>query len=65
MYDKLKPGGTLASITSAHWVFGSEKKCVEFRAWLDKVGGKKYEIEEGAFKESGTGIKTMAIVITK
>ena len=65
MYDKLESGGTLASITSAHWVFGSEKKCVEFRVWLDNVGGKKYEIEEGAFKESGTGIKTMAVVITK
>ena len=27
--------------------------------------GKKFEIEEGTFKESGTGTKTIAIVINK
>ena len=65
MYDRLEDGGTLASITSAHWVLGQEKKCQKFREWIDSVGGKKFEIQEGAFRESGTEIKTMAIVITK
>lgn len=40
-----------------------ERKCEEFRQWLDAVGGRSYEIEEGAFRQSGTGIKTMAVVI--
>lgn len=65
MYDMLEPGGTLASITSAHWEFSEEKECKDFRQWMEDVGGCKYEIESGSFKESGTGIKTLAIVIKK
>lgn len=65
MYGKLDSGGTLAAITSPHWTLGQEKKCDDFRRWLDEVGGKVYEIEEGAFTESGTCIRTMAVVIHK
>lgn len=65
MYDMLEQGGTLASITSAHWEFAEEKTCRDFRQWLEDVGGAKYEIESGAFKESGTGIRTLAIVIER
>lgn len=65
MYDMLEPGGALASITSAHWEFAEEKTCRDFRQWLEDVGGAKYEIESGAFKESGTGIRTLAIVIRR
>lgn len=65
MYDLLQDGGTLAAITSAHWEFATEQKCEAFRNWLQEVGGAKYEIEQGAFQESGTLIKTLAVVITK
>ena len=65
MYDHLAPGGTLAAITSLHWRLGTEKKCAEFRSWLDEVGGKTFQIEAGEFKESGTTISTIAIVIKK
>ena len=65
MYERLERGGTLAAITSHHWRFSSEKKCIDFRDWLDKVGGKTFEIDAGEFKESGTTISTVAIVITK
>lgn len=65
MYDMLEQGGTLASITSAHWEFAEEKTCRDFRQWLEDVGGATYEIESGAFKESGTGIRTLAIVIKR
>lgn len=65
MYDRLQEGGTLAAITSCHWIFSGEKKCKDFLEWLDSVHGQKYEIDEGSFKGSGTMIKTMAIVITK
>lgn len=64
MYECLNPGGVLAAITGPHWEFGSESECKDFRQWLDDNGGKKFEIEEGAFLESGTGTKTIAIVIT-
>lgn len=65
MYDMLEQGGTLASITSAHWEFAEEKTCRDFRQWLEDAGGAKYEIESGAFKESGTGVRTLAIVIKR
>lgn len=65
MYDMLDKGGTMAAITSRHWEFSKEKKCIEFRDWLHEVSGVKYEIEGGAFQESGTQIKTLAVVIKK
>lgn len=65
MYECLNPGGVLAAITGPHWEFGSEPECKDFRQWLEDNGGKKFEIEKGTFKESGTGTKTIAIVINK
>lgn len=65
MYERLEKGGTLAAITSPHWKFASERKCVAFREWLEEVHGQVYEIGSGEFKESGTGISTLAIVIKK
>lgn len=65
MYERLEKGGTLAAITSPHWKFASERKCVAFREWLEEVHGQVYEIGAGEFKDSGTGICTMAIVIKK
>lgn len=65
MYDLLHEGGTMAAITSAHWEFATEQKCEAFRNWLQEVEGARYEIEQGSFRESGTSIKTLAVVITK
>lgn len=65
MYELLAPGGTVGAIMSPHWKMGGEKKCVEFRSWLDQVGGKVYDIGAGEFQESGTTISTTAVVICK
>lgn len=65
MYNRLEEGGTLVAITSQHWKFASEKKCVEFRKWLEEVHGEVFEIGVGEFKESGTTVSTMAVVIKK
>ena len=65
MYDRLEEGGTLAAITSQHWRLASEKRCIDFRNWLKEVHGEVFEISAGEFKESGTSISTMAVVIKK
>ena len=65
MYDCLLTGGTLAAITSQHWQIGQEKKCIDFRNWLNLIGAQIYNIESGQFKKSGTTIPTTAIIITK
>lgn len=65
MYERLERGGTLAAITSQHWKLSSEKKCALFRKWLEEVHGEIFEIAAGEFKESGTTVSTMAVVIKK
>lgn len=65
MYERLEVGGTLAAIMSQHWKIASEKKCVDFRNWLEEVRGQVFEIGAGEFKESGTLISTVAVVIKK
>lgn len=65
MYERLEEGGTLAAITSQHWKFSSEKKCVDFRKWLEEVHGQVFEIGADEFRESGTSIGTMAVIIRK
>lgn len=65
MYEHLKEGGTIAAIMSCHWKIASEKECADFRKWLKDVHAKIYDIEEGSFKQSGTGIETTAVVIQR
>ena len=65
MYERLQNGGILAAIISQHWKLGQEKKCVNFRNWLESVDAKIYDIDAGEFKTSGTTIATTAIVIKK
>lgn len=65
MYGVLDTGGTLVVITSKHWTFSEEKICKDFRVWFNEVSGRRFEIEQGTFKESGTSIPTLALVIKK
>lgn len=65
MYDRLSPGGRLVSIASTHWMHSSNKKEKQFYQWLEDLGADIEEIQEGAFKESGTMVKTAIITIDK
>lgn len=65
MYECLKSGGRLVSIASKHWQLSGNKKETEFREWLEKVGAEVHEIPLGAFKESGTNVASVIIVIDK
>jgi predicted RNA methylase len=61
----LKPGGVLSAITSCSWVSGTQKKQLAFQKFLQQHDAHMEEIEAGAFKESGTDVATMHIVIRK
>lgn len=63
MYSFLNVGGRLVSVASKSWTFGSQKKQVAFREWLQFVGAEIEIIPAGAFKESGTNIETVLITI--
>lgn len=65
MYKFLNEGGLLVSIMSTSWVHGSQKKQIAFREWLGSVDSYTEEIPQGSFKESGTNISTMLVVINK
>lgn len=53
-YGILRPGGILVSVVSESPFFRSNKKSVDFRAFLDEHEAVIVPLEEGAFKESGT-----------
>lgn len=65
MFSVLKDGGRIVTIAGNSWRFGSQKKQVAFREWLDKIGAVVDDVEAGAFKESGTNISACMIVIDK
>jgi hypothetical protein len=64
-YECLNPGGVLVSIMSEGPFFRNDKKCVDFREWLDDVGGMSRKLGPDAFKKSGTGVSTRIVVIRK
>lgn len=64
MFTMLSPGGKLVSMASKSWTFGSQKKQVAFRKWLDDVGATITDVPAGAFKESGTAVSSVIVEIT-
>jgi type I restriction enzyme M protein len=50
---------------SNHWRFTSGKKEKEFQNFIQQTQADVYEIEEGAFKESGTNISACIVVTDK
>lgn len=66
MYDVLRPGGRIVTISSQHWQYATGKKETAFRDWLfEEVEASVNGIEAGAFEESGTKVKTFLIIIDK
>ena len=65
MYELLDENGVLVSISSLHWSIGQEKKCQEFRRFLELTKAEIIDIEAGKFKDSGTMVGGKIIVIKK
>lgn len=65
MYKLLNKGGRVVTIASKHWQYSSNKKEKGFREWLDSVNAEIIEVEAGEFKDSGTSIASVIIVIDK
>lgn len=65
MYDFLKPGGRIVSMSSNSWRYGTQKLQVEFVDWLSELDHTLHPVPAGAFKSSGTNIATTLIVINK
>lgn len=61
----LQPGGILVSVVSESPFFRSDKKSVEFRNFLNANEAEIYPVDDGAFKESGTMVRTRIIKVKK
>lgn len=64
-YSILKPGGVLVSVCSPSPFFRTNKASTDFRAWLNEMKAEVMDVPEGAFKESGTQIRTKIIKARK
>lgn len=65
MFEHLRPGGRLVTLASRHWMLSNNKKETGFRNWLEEIGATQIDIDAGRFKESGTGIATVMLIIDK
>ena len=64
-YSILRPGGILVSVVSESPFFRTNKKSVEFREFLEAHDAIIEPVAEGAFKESGTMVRTRLVKIVK
>jgi hypothetical protein len=68
-YTLLKPGGRIVAIMGEGVFFGSDKKAVEFREWLDEVGGTDEKLPPGSFMDPSlpvnTSVNARMVVIEK
>lgn len=64
-FEILAPGGRLVGIMSEGPFFRSDRLSEHFRKWLADRKGTSIPLEPGAFKESGTMVKTRIVVIDK
>lgn len=60
-YNLLSSGGVLVSVVSPSPFFRTDKKSVVFQNWIREVDAEVIDVPEGAFKESGTMIRTKII----
>jgi len=64
-YKALKSSGILVSVISESAFFRNNNKSIQFREWLTENNAEIIDLESGAFKESGTMVKTKIIKVIK
>lgn len=61
----LKPGGRLVSIMSPSWETAQNKKAAAFRELMSKHGRIAERVDAGSFKEAGTNIATVIVILDR
>mgnify|MGYP000365576461 CR=1 FL=1 len=64
-FSFLATGGRLIAISSPSWQWREDRKALDFKCWLQSVGGVVEELPPGSFKQSGTAVNTVLITIEK
>lgn len=61
----LADGGRLVAIMSPAWQTKQDKKSAAFRALVNEFGHIAEKLEPGAFKESGTNVATVIVILNR
>jgi predicted RNA methylase len=64
-YDMLRPPGRLVAIMAASFQYGGDKKSKAFRALVNNAQGIVFDNAELAFRESGTDVRTVTVILEK
>ena len=64
-FKMLKSDGILVSVLPVSVEFRQDRRYREFRAWYEELGGELTPLPEDSFKNSGTGVRTCVLKITK
>ena len=64
-YERLAPSGILVSVASSSILWRTDNRAEVFRDFLSGVHASIEELDEGAFKESGTMVRTCIVKIRK
>ncbi|MGW2863399.1 methyltransferase [Streptomyces sp. NPDC001205] len=59
----LRPHGRLTAVMSAALTFHTDARTVFFRAQIERSGGSVRALPDGAFKPSGTAVRTVLVTI--
>ncbi len=60
----LKPGGRMGAIMAAGVLFRENRLTADFRAMVERYRGRVEELPDGAFKRSGTMVRTVMVRFT-
>jgi predicted RNA methylase len=55
----------LVAVLPRSITFRQDRRHIEFRTWYEQLGGEVSTLPEGAFKESGTGVHAVILVLVK
>jgi len=64
-WEWVKPGGRLVAVMGMGWTFRQDRKAVEFREWVDEFEGAWVPLPDNAFRESGTDVRAVYLVVDK
>lgn len=64
-FELLKPGGRLVSVLPVSVEFRQDRRHTTFRDWYGSLGGETVQLPEGAFKSSGTSVRTCVLRLDK
>ena len=65
MYEHLREGGCMVTLTSPYWMTNNEQHQVLFRQWLDDKNHSLYKVPENTFIERKGNVPTMILKILK